>query len=96
MAAERKKAVAVHYEQRQDHAPRITAKGAGKLAERIIEVARENGISIHHDESLLQGLFALELNSEIPPRLYEAMAAVLAYVYEMQQSYSNHGAAESQ
>jgi flagellar biosynthesis protein len=78
-----KKAVAIKYDQTQDRAPRVVAKGKSHLAEKIIAVAKENGIPLVEDRNLAQILEALELETEIPPELYRAMAEVLAFVYQL-------------
>lgn len=77
----RRKAVALRYDAAKDGAPKVVAKGAGHLAERILEVAREHGIVIHEDPDLLQTLAALDVDMEIPEALYRAVAEVLAFVY---------------
>lgn len=78
-----KKAVAIKYNQTRDRAPRVVAKGKNHLAEKIIAVAKENGIPLVEDRNLAQILEALELETEIPPELYRAMAEVLAFVYQL-------------
>jgi len=74
-----KSAVALHYDEK--HAPRITAKGSGKLAEEIIAVAREHDVPLHEDSELNALLSQLELGDEIPRELYIAVAEVLAFAY---------------
>ena len=66
----RQKAVALKYEKETDSAPKVIAKGKGKLAEKIIKIARENDIYIHNDPDLIEVLSHLDLNEEIPPDLY--------------------------
>jgi flagellar biosynthesis protein len=75
-------AVALKYSGAKDPAPRITAKGRGAIAERIIEVARANGIEVHEDADLVQLLAKLELNSFIPVEAFAAVAEILSYVYK--------------
>jgi flagellar biosynthesis protein len=58
-------------------------KGTGELAERIIAIAREHGVHVHEDRELVALLSQLELNASIPPELYRAVAAVLAFVYRL-------------
>jgi flagellar biosynthesis protein len=77
------KAVALKYDRHADAAPRVVAKGRGHLAERIQQVARESGVPILTDENLVQVLEALELDLEIPPELYRAVAEVLVFVYRL-------------
>jgi len=71
-------AVALHY----DHsgAPRVVAKGRGTLGEKIIEVAKANGVPIEENEVLAGALSHVELGDEIPAELYKAVAEVLIFV----------------
>ena len=77
---ERKKAVALKYEQSRDQAPRVVAKGAGELAEKIIEVAKKHGVPVVEDKGLVSALMKVEVYEEIPPELYRAVAKVLVFV----------------
>jgi flagellar biosynthesis protein len=77
----RKRAVALRYEQNQDKAPRVVAKGASEIAERIVALGEQAGIPVIPDEELVGALMALEIDSVIPQELYQAVAEVLAYVY---------------
>ena len=81
----REKAVALHYEAGHDRAPRVTAKGQGLLAQRIIDIAREHGVRIHEDPDLVALLSKLDVEAEIPDELYRAVAEVLAFVYRLNQ-----------
>lgn len=74
-------AVALQYDPKIGRAPRITATGKGDLAEKIIELARKNNIEIHQDPDLFHMLAQLDLNSEIPPVLYEVVAELLSFIY---------------
>ncbi|MEW6601313.1 MAG: flagellar biosynthesis protein FlhB [Nitrospirota bacterium] len=76
-------AVAVRYEDGVMPAPRIVAKGAGIVAEKIKEIARENGVPIIEDKPIARALFKLELNEFIPEGLYVAVAKILAYIYKL-------------
>lgn len=78
-----KKAVALKYRQQVDRAPKIVAKGQGIIAERIIEIAAEHNIPLKKDPALIEVLSKMDLDQEIPPELYRAVAEVLAYVYKM-------------
>ena len=82
---ESKKAAALRYDQARDPAPKVVAKGRGKLAEKIIAVAQANQVPLVHDDNLMQMLDLLELDTHIPPELYRAVAEVLAFVYRMNQ-----------
>lgn len=74
----RRLAVALRY----DHAgaPRVTAKGRGVLAARILELAAEHGVPVEEDAALAEALSQIELDREIPVELYEAVAAVLRFI----------------
>lgn len=74
-------AVAVRYDPEKESAPRIVAKGRGQIAERIIELAKANGIPIHADADMTRLLAAVELFDEVPPELYAAVAEILVWVY---------------
>ncbi|MBI4576535.1 MAG: EscU/YscU/HrcU family type III secretion system export apparatus switch protein [Planctomycetes bacterium] len=84
---ERQLAVALRYHRKRDAAPRIVAKGAGLMAQRILDLARENGVPRHRDDDLVRVLAKLDLDQAIPPRLYGAVAEVLAFVYRMNGQY---------
>lgn len=77
----RKTAVALGFEPGEDSAPRVAAKGAGKLAEQILELARQHDVPIRQDRDLVQVLSRLDLEEEIPPQLYRAVAEILAFIY---------------
>jgi flagellar biosynthesis protein len=78
-----KKAVALRYVPTQDRAPKVTAKGSGLLAQKIIELAREHGIPIKEDPVLIQILSQLDFYQEIPPSIYVVIAEILAFVYSV-------------
>ena len=78
---ELKQAVALKYEHLNDNAPKIVAKGKGLIADNILQTAGNNAVPIYKNKALTQMLMALELDSEIPPDLYQAVAEVLSYVY---------------
>lgn len=81
----RRKAVALRYNQEQDAAPRVVARGYGLTAERIIEIAHEHNIQIYEDPDLVAVLAKLDINTQIPEDLYVAVAEVLAFVYRVNQ-----------
>lgn len=74
-------AVALRYD--GHGAPRVTAKGRGYVAEEILALAREHSIPLHEDTALVSLLARLELNEEIPEKLYRAVAEVLAFAYRL-------------
>lgn len=79
-----KKAVALQYDEQKNIAPVIVATGAGRLAEKIIEVANENHVPVYEDNSLASVLSRLELGSNIPVELYEAVVDI--YVFFLKYS----------
>ncbi|MGE5507862.1 MAG: EscU/YscU/HrcU family type III secretion system export apparatus switch protein [Chitinophagales bacterium] len=84
---EPKKAAALRYDPTLgDRAPRLLAKGEGFVAERLLERARAEGIPIYEDKALVDALVHLELETEVPPELYQVVAAVLAFVYRLDRA----------
>ena len=77
---ERKLAVALEYERESRSAPRVTAKGRGAVAEKIIETAKTHGIVIEDNPHLAEALSAVEIDDQIPIELYEAVAEVIGFV----------------
>ena len=77
------KAVALTYDTQKDKAPRVVAKGKGYLADKIIEIARQHNVPLFEDQNLVQVLEALEIETEIPSELYQAVAEVLAFIYRI-------------
>ncbi len=84
----RPKAVALSYDSDAGDAPRVVAKGAGYLAERILELAEEHGVEIYRDADLVEVLSKLDIDREIPEAMYQAVAEVLAFVYRLNRSVS--------
>jgi len=79
-------AVALAYDNKTMTAPMVTAKGAGIIAKRIKEIAKENNIPVVEDKPLAQALFQyVDINNPIPDNLYQAVAEVLAYVYGLKK-----------
>ena len=80
-------AVALKYEEGSMGAPLVVAKGIGLLAERIIEIARDNRVPLLQAPPLARALYRhAEIGDEIPQRLYTAVAEVLAYVYQLRSA----------
>lgn len=80
-------AVALKYDKDKYDAPIVVAKGADYLAEKIKNVARENGIEIVENKPLARMLYHnVELGQQIPPELYQMVAEVLAYVYNLKHN----------
>jgi flagellar biosynthesis protein len=78
-----RKAAVLKYKHQVDRAPTLVAKGRGVVADRIVEMARKHRIPIQSDPALVEVLSRLDIDQEIPPDLYRAVAQVLAYVYKM-------------
>ena len=76
-----RRAAALRYDRDESPAPRVVARGDGLLAERILAIAREHNIPIHQDPALVNVLAQLDLDEQIPPALYLAIAEVLAFLY---------------
>jgi flagellar biosynthesis protein len=83
-------AVAITYNS-GDSAPRIVAKGRGMVAEQIIERAKEHGVAIHESKELVSLLMQVELDDNIPPALYRAVAELLAWLYRVEAAQQRGG-----
>lgn len=87
----RPRAVALRYRPEdpfRDAAPRLVAKGKGLLAERILELAKQHGVSISKDPDLLAALEPLDVDRLIPPELFQAVALLLAALYRANKNLS--------
>lgn len=82
-----KTAVAIAYEP-GEVAPKILATGKGKVAERIIETAKENKVPTYQDNKLASTLSKLQIGDMIPPELYEVVAEILVFVDDMDRMKS--------
>ena len=89
MKDERLKAVALKYEKFKDNAPIVVAKGGGKVAEKIIEIARQNNIPIKEDPDLIELLYKLDIYDEIPEELYKVVAEIFSYIYKISGKIKN-------
>ncbi len=83
----RQLAVALRYNEDKEAAPRVLARGAGNVAQKILEIAKEQKIPIREDPDLVEALAKLDIGSLIPTELYPAVAEVLAFVYRQNQKY---------
>lgn len=70
------KAVALKYNADVDKAPVIIASGSGDIANKIIDIAEQNGIPVYRDDSAASLMCMLEVGNSIPPELYEVIAAI--------------------
>jgi flagellar biosynthesis protein len=84
-----KSAVALKYQTDTGTAPKVTAKGEGLVAERIIELAKQNQVPIKEDPDLVQILSEVDINKEIPPSVYKVVAELLAFVYKLNTKYQD-------
>jgi flagellar biosynthetic protein FlhB len=75
-------AVALKYDESGEKAPFIVAKGMNFMAEKIKEIARKNRVVIVENPPLARTLVKLELGWEIPPEMFQAVAEILAFVYQ--------------
>ncbi len=78
----RKKAVALSYK-KEYPAPVVIAKGEGLFADRILEVAEKEGITVCSDTSLAEVLFSADLYSFIPEEQYEIVAEILSFIVKI-------------
>lgn len=83
MTKKRIGAIALKYDQEKDTSPRLIGKGKGKIADKIIQLARENNVPIQEDPSLTELIGKLNINEAIPAELYEAVAEIFAFIYKL-------------
>ncbi|QEM83798.1 EscU/YscU/HrcU family type III secretion system export apparatus switch protein [Halomonas binhaiensis] len=83
-----RQALALGYAPDSDDAPRVLAKGYGELADRIIAEARLHDIYVHDEPELVGLLMQLDLDEQIPPRLYHVIAEILIWVMELDNAAS--------
>lgn len=76
-------AIALRYEEKNMQAPHITAKGQDSMALRIIDIAKQHSVPVVRNIGLAHSLYDLEIGHEIPEDLYEAVAEVLNFVYQL-------------
>jgi flagellar biosynthetic protein FlhB len=77
-------ALALKYDPKKMGAPRLVAKGADLIAQKIKEIATEHHIPIVEDKPLAQAIFkSVDIGDEIPEKLFQAVAQVLAYIYRL-------------
>lgn len=78
-----KTAVALKYDRTRNRAPSVAATGRGRIAERILEVAKQSGVPVREDRELVELLARLDLGEAIPAELYPVIAEVFAFVYRL-------------
>ena len=80
----RQQAVALAYAE-GDAAPRVVAKGRGAIAEQIIARAQAHDVFVHESRELVALLMQVDLDSQVPPALYQAVAEILAWLYRLER-----------
>lgn len=80
--SQRKAAVAIRYDRASMPAPQVVAKGRGVIADKLIALARQNGVPVVEDRLLVETLDQLSLNQEIPSELYKVVAEILVAIYK--------------
>lgn len=84
-------AIAVRYDPKKAPAPVVVAKGQDYLAQRIKEVAKASNVEIVENKPLAQALFkAADIGQQVPPDLYQAVAEILAFVYQLKGKLPAH------
>lgn len=88
----KQKAVALSYK-KGDAAPSVVAKGEGYVAEKIMEVGKEDHIPIVKDKALVEELTKIDLGDNIPPELYQVVAEILVFISDIdkQEEYKRYG-----
>jgi flagellar biosynthesis protein len=81
----KKKAVALTYVNGIDQAPHVSAKGEGSIAKKIISQAEQHNIPIQEDPALVSMLGKLDLNQIIPPELYQTVAEIFTFIYNIDE-----------
>jgi flagellar biosynthesis protein len=86
---ELEKAVAIIYDSQTTSSPKVVAKGQGEIARKIIETAKDAGVHIQEDANLVELLSKIDLGDEIPTELYQTVAEVLSFVYQVNEKFKN-------
>jgi flagellar biosynthesis protein len=79
-------AIALQYDKDKDVAPRVVAKGLRLKAEKIREIARQHNIPLMKNVALANALYRVDVGQEVPEELYDAVAEILNFVYELQRA----------
>jgi flagellar biosynthetic protein FlhB len=83
-------AVALAYDRAKNAAPRVVAKGVDELAARIREVAQDHRVPVVANPPLARALYPVELDTDIPPEHYKAVAELIAYVWRLSRRAAPH------
>ena len=79
-------AAALKFDPETGEIPAVVASGYGHVAERILDLAFAAGVKVRRDADLAEILAAVDLNTEIPPEAFAAVAEILSYIYELNAS----------
>ncbi|MBU1097651.1 MAG: flagellar biosynthesis protein FlhB [Bacteroidetes bacterium] len=80
-------AVAIKYDPQKYAAPKVVAKGADELAQRIKKLAVENNVPLHENRELARALYKMcDVGDTIPEKLFQAVAKILAYIYNLKKT----------
>lgn len=74
----------MRYESEKEDAPRVVATGEGFIADQIVRIALDNGITVHKDSDLVEILSKLDIDALIPVEAFAAVAEILSYIYRTQ------------
>ena len=75
--------MALGYNRQKDNAPKVLATGSGEVAKNIINLAKSHDIPIKENADLIEVLSKVDLNEEVPPNLYKAVAEIFSFLYQM-------------
>lgn len=75
--------MALRYRRETESVPTVVAGGFGDIARRILDLAREAHVPVHEDAALAEALEKVGIERPIPPELYEAVAEVISFVYQL-------------
>jgi len=94
MSAE-ERAVALLYEGTSSRAPKVVASGRGEIARKMVKIAAASGVEIVEDPDLVDVLSQVPLGAEIPLELYQAVAEILAFVYQANRKHAERSTLNS-
>lgn len=80
-----KKAAAIKYE-KENGAPQVVALGENNVADKIIEIAKQNDVTVYENAPLAESLNNLSIGQEIPKELYDVVAQILIFVAQLDES----------
>ncbi|MCI8649694.1 MAG: hypothetical protein HFG20_06225 [Anaerotruncus sp.] len=89
MSRSKNKAVALKYNIEEDASPIVIASGYGEIAQKIIDIAEQQGIPVFRDDSAVSLLCMLEIGSNIPEELYQVVAAIYCQLLETSKRIKN-------